>query len=196
MTAWLFSASVASAAKHTIELTVSAGKTDRVMQPVCVPLQLPASVKGVKDAVVEKDDKFFAPAQLTEPGLATESIKAEKDQVRRDLHFILPEQKAGSSLTLKAIIPEDDKAGKSGAEAAFAWFRPDAGEGQYSELRLGKRPVMRFMHAALGRALPPRNERPTFKVFHHVYDPAGTRLRHQGRRRRVSRIIAGCSTAS
>jgi hypothetical protein len=47
--------------------------------------------------------------------------------------------------------------------------------GKYLELKHGDRPVLRYMYAAFDDTSPETREA-TFKVFHHLFDPAGTRL--------------------
>ena len=60
----------------------------------------------------------------------------------------------------------------SAQSAAFAWHDQP---GQYAELKYGDRPVLRYMYAAFDDSSPKSREA-TFKVFHHVYDPTGSRV--------------------
>jgi hypothetical protein len=46
-------------------------------------------------------------------------------------------------------------------------------------LRFSRRQVLRFVHYALDDSTPKRREK-TYKVFHHVWDPAGKRLLTKG----------------
>src|SRR5262245_26919845 len=80
-----------SAETLKLQLTVSAGKTDRTNVPVCVPLSLPKTFVRTTTAELRLDDTKSLSGQLTDPGIVTSRIKpSEKDLVRRDLHFILP----------------------------------------------------------------------------------------------------------
>jgi Methane oxygenase PmoA len=58
------------------------------------------------------------------------------------------------------------------APAVYTWR--DA-PGKYVELTYGDRPVLRYMCAAFDDTSPATREA-TFKVYHHLYDPSGTRL--------------------
>jgi hypothetical protein len=153
------------AASHTVAFTVSAGKHDRSNEPVCVPLRLPASITAIdKVEIRDARDKLVAAGQVTHASLRTE--QAGKDL--QELHFVLPTLAAGASLDLKAVIEH----GGSTTPSGFAWNAKD-------ELHYGNRPVMRYVHPTLDESSPRAREE-TFKVFHHVYDPAGKRLITKG----------------
>src|SRR5207248_9514956 len=47
--------------------------------------------------------------------------------------------------------------------------------GKFLELRYGDRPVLRYMCAPFDDTSPETREA-TFKVYHHLYDPSGSRL--------------------
>ncbi len=152
----------------TVKLTVQAGKLDRANEPVCVPLSLPPG----KPAQVQlrKGGKDFVPAQLAPPSLLTLQTKAPAGKERHDLWFVLPSLKAGASLDLEAVVsygpppkPERD---------FYYWFSTGMG---WTELRLGERSVLRYVHPRLDESSAAARER-TFKVFHHVFDPAGGRV--------------------
>lgn len=66
---------------------------------------------------------------------------------------------------------------KTGQEQlAFSWHNV---EDKFVELRLGDRPVARYMCEALDESTPERREQ-TYKVYHHLFDPAGKRLVTKG----------------
>src|SRR5262249_17576192 len=101
------------------------------------------------------------------PDLLTESIQAKgKTLVRRDLHFIMPELKAGTTKTFTL-----EPVGKGGASKPFSWNEIEAG---ITELWRGQ-PVLRYMHAAYDNSSEASRDK-TYKVFHHLYDPSATRL--------------------
>jgi hypothetical protein len=89
--------------------------------------------------------------------------------VRRELHFILPALKAGGELKLKAVLNTEKK---ETTEEQFTW--KDA-PGEYSELSLGKTPVLRYMCKTFDDSTKEKRFE-TYKVFHHLYNPAGTRF--------------------
>src|SRR5437899_297674 len=85
----------ARCAGKEFEIAVTAGKTDRVNTPVCVPLSLPKDLAKLELALLEAPDGKQFLAQLTGPGLLTESIAPAKGEERRDLHFVLSSLEAG-----------------------------------------------------------------------------------------------------
>ncbi|HID77933.1 MAG TPA: hypothetical protein EYP56_18290 [Planctomycetaceae bacterium] len=165
-----------SAPGLTYKLTVSAGRHDRHNTPVCVVLcesevqaNLNPVLLGKARGVTLTDSRGKRlPAQLTGPGLLE---PVPPGVVVRELHFILPELRRGESLELKAEL---------GPEAPAAeGFRWHDNAGMYAELRYGDRAVIRYMYEALDSSSPEARQR-TYKVFHHLYDPAGTRLVTKG----------------
>jgi hypothetical protein len=108
--------------------------------------------------------------QLTAPGLLTEHIKPQDAKlVRRDLHFVLYEkQSSGSKVTLSFSPARDPDIERLG----FTWKDT---KGEFADLFLGKRPVMRYMYKAYDDSNPDIRNR-TYKVFHHLWDPAGKRF--------------------
>jgi hypothetical protein len=174
MAAWLTTLLAAgpAGAAETVALTVSAGKHDRINVPVCVLLEVPAAAADWKVARIEQpgDGKPLV-GQLTRPGLLAEARPAGKGRVRSELHFVLPSLKAGKTLSLRATLDEDLV-----ALPVFAWRDTP---GQFSELALGDRPVLRYVYRPLDDSTPQKREE-TYKVFHHLYDPAGKRLVTKG----------------
>jgi hypothetical protein len=167
----------AAPAAQTVEFTVSAGKHDRANEPVRVPVSLDAKTPA-HPAIEIKDDKggVVAVGQLAFPGLATERIKGSEGKQRRDFYFVLPELKAGKSLSLKAVISDSPR---PEAEGDFV-FHAGHGKGErWTELRQGARPVWRYMQSAYDDSSKEARDK-TFKVFHHVYDPKGERFLTNG----------------
>ncbi len=155
-----------------LELTVSAGKHDRVNTPVGVLVTLPSSLAEVHSVVLKSPGGKEIIGQLTPPGLLSASGSTREGEVRRELHFILPKLKAGESLTLQARISSSSQANVAG----YAWHDQP---GEYAELRFGDRPVLRYMYRALDESSKEAREL-TYKVFHHLFDPSGTRLVTKG----------------
>ena len=102
----------------------------------------------------------------------TESVAAAEGEVRRDLHFILPDLKAGEALTLKADAAPVLKR----TPITFAWHDKP---GESSELTFGDRPVLRYIDVPFDDSTKEKREE-TFKVYHHLYDPAGKAIITKG----------------
>jgi hypothetical protein len=94
---------------------------------------------------------------------------------KRELHFVLPSLKAGASAKLTATLGSEEV---KKTPKAFAWHDTP---GEYAELSFGSpaRPVMRYMYKALDDSSKEAREQ-TYKVFHHLYDPAGQQLVTKG----------------
>jgi hypothetical protein len=160
----LFFVQALNAADKSFELTVEAGKIDRHQSPVCVLLPLPAG--EVKSVVLTTADGKVIHAQITETGLAH---RDEHDSTKEcELHFILPNLKADDTLKLTASVA----LGKPGKATGFNWKDT---KGEHLDLLFDDRPVLRYMYHPLDESTKERREA-TFKVFHHLYDPAGKRL--------------------
>lgn len=89
----------------------------------------------------------------------------------RELTFIMPSLAPNQRVKLvgKTIAANE-------AETRFDYTTE---AGKYRELKLGDRPIMRYMHEAIDRSSPKRIGE-TYKVFHHVYDPSGSRFVTKG----------------
>jgi hypothetical protein len=155
------------------EITVSAGKSDRRNTPICVPLSVPKELANLELTLLEAADGKQFLAQITEPGLLTESIAPAEGQRRRDLHFTLSSLKAGESLKLKGKWLANQKL--VGGEY-FAWHDTP---GEFTELRHADRPVLRYVYQAFDDSTKEKREQ-TFKVYHHLFDPAGKELITKG----------------
>lgn len=163
----------ASHAATTVEFTVSAGKHNRANEPVCVPLSLDAKISPAAPVVIRgAKGNVVAAGQLTAPDLVTEAVQAPEGKRRLDLCFVLPALEAGASASLTAEIGDGPREDPKGG---FSWHQGPKVADEWTELRHGARPVLRYMHAPLDESSKAARER-TFKVFHHVYDPKGERL--------------------
>jgi hypothetical protein len=143
--------------------------------PVSVPLQIPETwAKDITSTPVVRFGEKSLPGQLTQPGLLTEAIAAEKDKVRRDLHFIGPPMKAGETAAITV-----DLTGKVALKSStLKWFDKSK---EYAEVSLfdpeGKkvRPLMRYICRPFDTSSRAEQDKTT-KVFHHLYDPEGKRF--------------------
>lgn len=140
-----------------LQIVVDAGKFDRKNTVVAAPITLPAASTGATTAILEDGSGKTLSGQIAGG---------------RELRFVLPELKAGQSATYKVtFIREPGK-----LDDSFAW--KDAA-GDYAEVSLGKRPVLRYMYKALDESSKDARSQ-TFKIFHHLYDPKGERLVTKG----------------
>ena len=147
------------AAGNTIRLSVSAGDHDRTNTPVCVLIDATAGAKSVTLTDIGGNP---IPAQLTAPGLLRAGA-----QGKSELHFVLPSLKRGESLKMEAAFSVDPP------PEGFAWKHV---ADEYAELSCGDRPVLRYMCLKFTDA----TREDAFKVYHHVYNPAGSRLITKG----------------
>jgi hypothetical protein len=152
-----------------IEVTVTAGKEDARNVPIVVPLEVsPKLAKGNQVRLKKAGTNEVIVGQWTAPGLLTEGIQPKDNTlVRRDLHFILPELKAGTSLTF-TVEPSD----ASSTANEFHW---NEAKGEYTELWRGRQPIFRYMYRAYDNSSKEARDK-TYKVFHHLYDPTGARI--------------------
>ncbi|MCS7047020.1 MAG: PmoA family protein [Gemmataceae bacterium] len=162
------------AAAETVTVTLTAAKATPTA-PICVPLTVPKAAAKFRHAVA-KGNGVFVPGQLTVPSLVTEGLTTKNENlVRRDLWLRVPALQAGAVLTLTVTLHEADEARKS---SSFVWH--DSSSGQASELVFvpgegaKSRPVLRYMAAPYDDSSPAARER-TYKVFHHLFDPTGTK---------------------
>jgi Methane oxygenase PmoA len=165
-----------TARAQNVGISIEGGNHDLKNVPVCVPLSVPADVAGYTYAHVSGDGLQIE-GQLTTPGIMTESAAATaKGLVRRDLHFMLPALKKGASMSLSAKLLKENNAPDT---TGFFWLEHKKGEETdlYFDVLSGvkRRLVMRYMHAPYDNATPAQRDR-TYKVFHHLFDPAGKRL--------------------
>jgi len=158
---------------ETLKITLAAGTHDRTNTPVRLPVSVPKAFAEAREVSLKGRKGVRLVGQLTAPGLLADPEPAGRDMVARELHFILPSLEAGRSLPLEVTLSHSkDLAG----EESFAW-RDTLGES--TELRFGARPVLRYMYKALDESSKEARDL-TYKVFHHLYDPSGTRLVTKG----------------
>lgn len=160
-----------SAAEFSYRFQVAGGSQDRKQTPVVVPLAVPEGLaEGSVNITSDKDLKLVG--QLTQPALLHDPAKTEAGQKAVELNFVLPELKAGETLSLTATI-SDAAPTKNG----FAW--KDMPKEQHTDLLFGERPVLRYMYAPVDNSSP-ETRGATYKPYHHVFDPQGKRLVTKG----------------
>jgi len=156
----------APAAGKSIELTVHAGNHDRTNTPVRLLIPVPAEAKSVR--LTDADGNRLA-AQLTAQGLIRDYTWGARPM--QQLHFILPSLKKGKSMKLTATVSTDPP-----STEGFVWKNTP---GQSAELSYGTRPVLRYMCLPYDDS-DPKSRHDTYKVFHHVYNPAGEQIITKG----------------
>ena len=162
---------VSRAQDDVIKIQVMPGKGDHLNTPLTIPLSVPekwAKLDEVAVDVVTGRDLVKTVGQLTAPGITTESIKPTKEGlVRRDLHVVL------TTKCLELIVHLGEVKGQV---PRFAWTER---KGEYQELiRTGSgvpTPVLRYMNRPYDNSSADARNK-SYKVFHHLYDPAGKRF--------------------
>jgi hypothetical protein len=158
-------------AAEPIELAIEidAREVDRMNAPVCVPIKIDVAPGEVKAAVV-RDDSTRLPAQVTGLGLLTPASSGNAE-----LHFIVPKLAAGEKRSFRARILTEERPAAS-RRPRFAWSDMP---GKQAELRLGDRPVLRYMYQKLDTSAADRRDE-TIKPYHHVFDPDGDTMITKG----------------
>ncbi|MBC8868496.1 MAG: PmoA family protein [Planctomycetes bacterium] len=146
-------------ADEGLKLTINAGEFDRHNTPISVFVDASADAKSV--CLKDGDGNLIA-AQLTALGLQNEGKEGKSE-----LHFVLPSLKRGKPRKLTAQFSNEP------AQGGFSW-KEEADE--YAELSLADRPVVRY----ICKTLTDENREDAYKVYHHVYDLAGTRFITKG----------------
>jgi hypothetical protein len=170
----LAAANVGRAQQDALQIDVTTGK-DGHNGPICVPLSIPQEWAKFDEAsilIITGKDPGKAVGQLTKPGITTESIKpAKKGLVRRDLHLVLPDMPDEKLWTLVVSFNKTQQ-----QVTRFAWTQK---KDEYEELILTRSgtvtPYLRYMNRPYDvSSNDARNK--SYKVFHHLYDPAGKRF--------------------
>ncbi|MBO53199.1 MAG: hypothetical protein CMJ69_20765 [Planctomycetaceae bacterium] len=151
-----------------IRLDVRAGKHDRKQTPLVASVALPISRIAASEVVLTDARGKRLPAQLTAPSLLDSKNR------HAELHWILPGLKANSSTHFTAEIRARSQADRK-VRGGFSWR--DA-PGRHTDVMHGDRPVVRYMYKAYEN--DPAKRDLDNKPFHHVFDPAGTRLLTKG----------------
>ena len=147
------------AADERLKLTINAGEFGRHNTPISVLVDAPADAKSV--CLNDGAGNLLA-AQLTALGLQNDGKEGKSE-----LHFVLPSLKRGESLELTARFSNEP------AKKGFSWKEV---ADEYAELSLVGKPIVRY----ICKTLTDENCEEAYKVYHHVYNPAGTRFITKG----------------
>lgn len=181
LAAWLLLAGQAWG-DETLRVTIGAGEVARENSPVAVVVALPGDLDETAAVIVTGPDGRQQPGQITQPGLLVHPLATGDNHFVGELHFIIPKLAAGESANFTAKISKV----REETPATFTWVdtsKPKGDADEYAEqsreLRLGSRPVLRYMYSQLDESTKEARSA-TFKPYHHMYDPAGKRLVTKG----------------
>ncbi|HKD36034.1 MAG TPA: DUF6807 family protein, partial [Pirellulales bacterium] len=160
-----------SATAASVELTVHGGGHDRKDVSVMATIELPKNVHSPSSVELTLPDGKTIPAELTAVGICTGAAGSPD---RRELHFILPEIKAGETLSLKGKLNSAETS--SSSASGFHW--QDLPNDHFL-LSNGDRPVLDYMCRPLDESSKDKRDE-TFKPYHHLYDPDGKILVTKG----------------
>ena len=140
---------------------------------VCAPLSLPASAAKMTFARIR--GSLDTIGQITTPSLTTAHIDpSAKGQIRRDLHVLVPAMKKGDKLTLKVELQETNSVARPEHVPVEGDRRRTQGD-YLLDARRQRATVGLAVHERQVRRLVEGRER-SYKVFHHLFDPAGKRI--------------------
>ncbi|HTQ39571.1 MAG TPA: DUF6807 family protein [Pirellulales bacterium] len=164
------------AAQNSLAFSVAAGQHDRVNTPVCVEITIDPTLKNAAWATLTDSAGNSLFGQVTAPSLLATPAAGKSGEVARELHFILPNLKAGQTADFTAEIMEHLGLGGK-APTQFQWHDTP---GDHDDLTFGNRPVLRYMYHPLDESSDDARMA-TFKPYHHVFDPdTGTQLLTKG----------------
>lgn len=182
LAAWCLLVCCTWGAEKKVKVTIGAGEVARENSPVAMLVALPMALDQNAHVNVTAPDGTQMPGQITRSGLLVHPLKAADGQFVGELHFIVPKLAAGESATFTASIGNT----REGTPMSFRWADTSKAKGdgdeyaeQSRELRLGTRPVLRYMHSPLDETTKEARSA-TFKPYHHLYDPAGMRFVTKG----------------
>jgi hypothetical protein len=181
----LLAPAIASAEKLSFQITLVAGKHDHKNEPVCVPLVLPQKFleKYTHASMPLNSDgpSVTSWGHFTEPGLDSALHDGKGSAGNIELHFILKELKAGTEFPLTLNLNTETT---FGALSHFEWTgTPERDPELIFDEWDGKKPhtipVLRYENAPLDESTKEKRE-DTFKVYHQLYTPDGSRLATKG----------------
>lgn len=155
-----------SRGQDTLHLTVEAGELDRTNAVVATDIRIPQQVQNAKSVTLKAANGETIEAQISDPGSHI-MLEGKTEKTIREVQFILGDLKKGETLTLQSTSWNEQVS--ETVEGRFHWTKD---EGKSIELRYGDKSVFRYMHEALDESSPQRREE-TYKVYHHLFDPAG-----------------------
>lgn len=160
----------ALAAELVRDVTVSAGDLDRTNAVVRLPLVVPTALRDATVRLTDGDGTAYA-AQLLSPRLLAAPTAAASDlTVARELLFVVPRLAKGATLQLKLRL--SDQVDDAKRLQGFHWTDTP---GVQADLLYGDRPVVRYQKLTY----EPKDKDKrllSYKVFHHVFDPATGKL--------------------
>jgi Methane oxygenase PmoA len=141
-----------------------------VNSPLTIPLSVPMAWAKFEEIEVEAltgKEAARVVGQLTAPGIMTESIKAKDGLVRRDLHVVLKAPCKELIAHFKETKPQLVRFGWLGKKDEYAEL-VQTYSGKYV-------PFLRYVDRPYDASSSESRDK-TYKVFHHLYDPAGKRF--------------------
>jgi hypothetical protein len=166
---------VGLAQENQLTIAIASENHEYSNTPICIPLSLSKEWAKFDEVALDIDNgdgTVKGVGQFTTPGITTEAIQPTKEGlVRRDLHVIVPEMKAQK---LGKLVVHFTKAEPQ--VTRFVWTEK---KGEYAELSLARSgtttPILRYMDRPYDNSSKDAREK-SYKVFHHLYDPAGKRF--------------------
>ncbi len=150
------------AADPLFTIAVSAGPVDR--KDVLVQAKLNSEIQAETVTLRDPQGNSFV-GQIAPP-----SIGDQDNTQHQVLLFMLPELAANQTLELSAY-PSGLNSNRE-----FKWQDDNR---TAAELQYGDLPVLKYMYEALDESTPERRGE-TYKIYHHVYSPDGSRLITKG----------------
>jgi hypothetical protein len=167
----------AEAAKWQADLKIAANKKSPNHAPVSVAVNLPEALADATVAQLVWDDGRVDWGQITHPSLAGrtkgEAAEVPAGHVARELWFIVSGLASKETIGVEVTVDSELDTAKLAKVEQFHWQET---AGKYSDLLLGDRTLLRYMHEPLDES---RREE-TYKVYHQVFDPSGKTLLTKG----------------
>jgi hypothetical protein len=135
--------------------------------PVQAAILLPSEWTEKAEVIVTGSDGTAIHGQLAPPALLDRVEPAPAGMSWQVLWWVLPRIPANKNMEWDVTISERTKP----VAEAFAWQDT---AGRHLDLQFAQRPVLRYMYQAYENDPAKRDQ--NNKPFHHLFDPAGTRL--------------------
>jgi hypothetical protein len=155
---------------YTLKLNIGPVEADRHQIPMRHVVHVPAGLSQAPVTIVDARGRSFL-GQLCGLGLTSRASATGDGMRAAELHFVLPSIDAEETLDLEVRVGR--------AERDVASFHWQDTPGKYSDLRFGDRNVLRYMYEPVDNSSPERRDE-TYKVYHHIFDPAGAKLLTKG----------------
>jgi hypothetical protein len=148
-----------------IEVTVSAGDSDRSCTPVSVDIKLSAEQMKAPICVIDGPAGMPQPAQVEPIGEGSARV-----------WWILKDLPKGKS---QSCTLRTGEAARIAGLQSFAWKDSSEGKVKSKDLCFGDRPVLRYMYTPFDGSSAEAID-VTRKPYYHVFDPDGSRLITKG----------------